>query len=61
MVQNIIKKISNKEKGMATSEYAVGTVGACTVGGAIYTVASSDWFQEAVQTIFERGLSLLPF
>lgn len=61
MVQNIIKKARNNEKGMATSEYAIGTVGACTAGGVLYKIVSSDWFQETVQTVFDRGISFLPF
>ena len=31
MIQNVIKKVRNSEAGMATSEYAGGTVGACGV------------------------------
>lgn len=61
MIQNIIKKALKSEKGMATSEYAVGTVGACTAGGVLYKIATSDWFQRGLQDVFERGISLLPF
>lgn len=49
------------EQGMTTSEYAVGTVGACTVGGAIYTIATSDWFNNFIKGVFEKGVELLPF
>ena len=49
------------EHGMTTSEYAVGTVGACTVGGAIYSIATSDWFNDFIKNVFEKGIELLPF
>ncbi|TNC49734.1 DUF4244 domain-containing protein [Mumia zhuanghuii] len=49
------------ERGMTTSEYAVGTVGACTVGGAIYSIATSDWFNDFLKNVFEKGVELLPF
>jgi hypothetical protein len=49
------------EAGMTTSEYAVGTVGACSVGGAIYSIATSDWFNNFIKGVFEKGLDLLPF
>ena len=61
MIQNTIKKERNSEAGMATSEYAVGTVGACGVGGILYKIATSDWFQSGLQDVFARGLALLPF
>ncbi|MGH1561186.1 DUF4244 domain-containing protein [Mumia sp. DW29H23] len=50
-----------QEQGMTTSEYAVGTVGACTVGGAIYSIATSDWFNDFIKGVFEKGIEILPF
>lgn len=60
MVNNIIE-LRDNEAGMATAEYAVGTVGACTVGGILYRVAGSDWFQGIVEGVFSKITSILPF
>ncbi|CAN5513989.1 hypothetical protein BH24ACT11_BH24ACT11_09470 [soil metagenome] len=49
------------ELGMTTSEYAVGTVGACGVGGILYTLASSGWFQDLVKNVIDDLLDVLPF
>ena len=49
------------ERGMSTAEYAVGTIGACSVGGILVEVAQSDWFQNVVKGIFEGIPSILPF
>lgn len=61
----MFKKISalfrRDERGMATAEYAVGTVGACTVGGVLIQVANSDWFQDIFQGLFSKIPSFLPF
>jgi hypothetical protein len=46
------------ERGMTTSEYAVGTIGACTVGGVLVQIAQSDWFSNTLQSIFNRIPSL---
>ncbi|KHL15112.1 uncharacterized protein DUF4244 [Mumia flava] len=49
------------EQGMSTSEYAVGTVGACAVGGVLVKVAQSDFFNNFVTGVIQKGLELLPF
>lgn len=49
------------DKGMSTAEYAVGTLGACSIGGILTTVAQSDWFASVVQQVFSRIPDLLPF
>ena len=42
------------ERGMTTSEYAVGTVGACTVGGVLVQIAQSDWFNNMLKGFFDK-------
>lgn len=42
------------ERGMTTSEYAVGTVGACTVGGVLVQIAQSDWFNSMITGLFNK-------
>jgi len=49
------------DNGMTTAEYAVGTLGACSIGGILTTVAQSDWFGELVQGVFTHITDLLPF
>ena len=46
------------ERGMTTSEYAVGTVGACTVGGVLVQIAQSDWFNNMLKGFFDKIPSL---
>ncbi|MFS0886808.1 DUF4244 domain-containing protein [Aeromicrobium sp. 179-A 4D2 NHS] len=49
------------EQGMSTSEYAVGTLGACTIGGVLVKIGQSDWFGDLVQDVIGRIPDLLPF
>ena len=46
-----------EEDGMTTAEYAVGTVATCGLGGLFYQLVTSDWFQTALETLFERAFS----
>ncbi len=54
-------KRAHDDKGMTTAEYAVGTVGACGIGGVLLQVAQSDWFGTLVQDIIGRVVHWLPF
>lgn len=49
------------ERGMTTAEYAVGTVGACSVGGLLVKVAQSDWFNDLIREVFQGIVGILPF
>lgn len=49
------------ERGMATSEYAVGTVGACGIAGILYELANSDFFTNLLQDVVGKVVDLLPF
>ena len=49
------------DRGMSTSEYAVGTVGACTIGGVLVKVGQSEWFGKLVQDIITKIPDILPF
>lgn len=42
------------ERGMSTAEYAVGTVGACTIGGVLVKVGQSEWFGDIVKDVIEN-------
>ncbi|MCR4513657.1 DUF4244 domain-containing protein [Aeromicrobium sp. 50.2.37] len=49
-----------QEQGMTTAEYAVGTLGACTVGGVLVKVGQSEWFGELVRDVIDNIPNLLP-
>jgi uncharacterized protein DUF4244 len=53
--------IRRDDKGMTTSEYAVGTVGACSIAAILYQLARSDWFTGMLQGLFQDVTGVLPF
>ncbi|MFF7452926.1 DUF4244 domain-containing protein [Kitasatospora sp. NPDC008115] len=44
------------DAGMTTAEYAVGTLGACALGAALYKVATSTAVFEALAGALDRAL-----
>ncbi|WP_035277033.1 DUF4244 domain-containing protein [Actinotignum schaalii] len=46
------------EAGMTTTEYAVGTLGACAIAGILYWLSQQDWMRELIAGIFRRGLNI---
>lgn len=58
-----MKKLMSRknELGMSTAEYAVGTVGACTIGSVLVKVGQSDWFGELVRDVIGKIPDILPF
>ncbi|MFB6889729.1 DUF4244 domain-containing protein [Kitasatospora sp. NPDC056327] len=44
------------DAGMTTAEYAVGTLGACAIGAALYKVATSAAVLEALAAALDRAL-----
>ena len=55
------KLFARDEQGMSTSEYAVGTLGACTIGGVLVKIGQSDWFGDLVKGLFDKIPGILPF
>lgn len=55
------KMLARDDRGMSTSEYAVGTIGACTIGGVLVKIGQSEWFGELVRDLFDKIPSILPF
>ncbi|MFF8769713.1 DUF4244 domain-containing protein [Kitasatospora sp. NPDC015120] len=45
-----------RDAGMTTAEYAVGTLGACALGAALYKVATSAAVLEALAGALDRAL-----
>ena len=60
-ILNPARRFARREIGMATSEYAVGPLGACTLGGVLVQVGRSEWFGSLVRDLIEKIPSLLPF
>ena len=46
------------DDGMATAEYAVGTVAACGFGGILYKLLTSGAVQDLLKSVIERALNL---
>lgn len=56
-----IRRRRRGERGMTTSEYAVGTVGACGIAGVLYQLTQSDFFQNLFTDVIGKISGLLPF
>ena len=54
------RSAARRERGMTTAEYAVGTLGACTVGGVLVKVGQSEWFGELVRDVIDNIPNVLP-
>ena len=60
-IRKSARAIRRDERGMTTSEYAVGTVGACGVAGVLYEIASSGFFTNLFTNVIGSVIDLLPF
>lgn len=49
---------ADREAGMTTAEYAVGTVAACGFSGVLYKVITSDQVLDIVKGVIGRALRL---
>lgn len=49
------------ERGMTTSEYAVGTVGACGIAALLYELVDSGFFTGLLTDVIGSVVDLLPF
>ena len=49
---------SERDAGMTTAEYAVGTVAACGFGGVLYKVITSGPVLELVTSVISRAFKL---
>lgn len=54
------RRAGRREDGMTTAEYAVGTLGACTVGGVLVKIGQSDWFGDLVKDVIDNIPNVLP-
>lgn len=60
LTRAVRRSVSRGERGMSTSEYAVGTLGACTIGGVLVKIGQSDWFGELVRDVLGNIPNLIP-
>ncbi|MEV4361555.1 DUF4244 domain-containing protein [Nonomuraea sp. NPDC049625] len=47
----------NRERGMSTAEYAVGTIAACAFAALLFKVVSSPEVQEMLKALIDRALN----
>lgn len=47
----------NRERGMSTAEYAVGTIAACAFAALLFKVVSSPEVQEMLTSLINRALN----
>ncbi len=45
------------ETAMSTAEYAVGTVGACTIAATLVHLGGQDWFDDLIRSILQGALT----
>lgn len=60
-MKTFIGRLKRDDSGMSTAEYAVGTVGACGLGGVLIKLAQTDWFNGLVKDIVGNITEWLPF
>ncbi|TMR07633.1 DUF4244 domain-containing protein [Nonomuraea turkmeniaca] len=47
----------NRERGMSTAEYAVGTIAACAFAALLFKVVSSPEVQEMLSSLIDQALN----
>ncbi|MFI7463016.1 DUF4244 domain-containing protein [Nonomuraea sp. NPDC049646] len=50
--------VANRERGMSTAEYAVGTIAACAFAALLFKVVSSPEVQEMLKSLIDRALKI---
>ncbi|MBN6055874.1 DUF4244 domain-containing protein [Nonomuraea sp. RK-328] len=48
--------VANRDRGMSTAEYAVGTIAACAFAALLFKVVSSPEVQEMLSSLIDRAL-----
>ncbi|MEU9121301.1 DUF4244 domain-containing protein [Streptomyces sp. NPDC048506] len=51
-----LRRASADDRGMATAEYAMGTLAACALAVVLYKVVTSPAVKAMLQSLLERGL-----
>ncbi|MFD6422139.1 DUF4244 domain-containing protein [Streptomyces sp. NPDC060198] len=50
------RRFGRSDRGMTTSEYAMGTIAACAFAAVLYKVVNSAAVQEALQSLIKGAL-----
>lgn len=58
-MRKTLLKVRNNDEGLATAEYAVGTVAAAGLGGVLLKLLTSDWFQDLLRKVIETAFSVI--
>jgi hypothetical protein len=56
-MSRLITRVAREQRGMATAEYAVGTVAACGFGGVLIKVLTNPTVVELVTDVVRRAFS----
>ncbi len=55
----LLRRVSQSlDRGMATAEYAIGTVAACGFGAVLYKVVTSPATSQAISGLIRKALNL---
>ena len=54
----VLRRLTSKEEGMATAEYAIGTLAAAAFAGLLLALMRSGSLSGALQSIIEQALSV---
>lgn len=54
----LLRRLTSKEDGMATAEYAIGTLAAAAFAGLLLAIMRSGSLSGALQSIIESALSV---
>ena len=58
MLPAFLQRLTSKEEGMATAEYAIGTLAAAAFAGLLLALMRSGSLSGALQSIIEQALSV---
>jgi hypothetical protein len=48
------RQLARSEAGMTTAEYAVGTLGACSIAALLIKLAQTPWFGDLVKSLLSN-------
>lgn len=52
-----LRAVAADDRGMATAEYAVGTLAACALAAGLYKLVTSSAVQAMLRSLLERALN----
>ncbi|KAE8762072.1 DUF4244 domain-containing protein [Georgenia thermotolerans] len=56
--RRVVRLVADGEAGMATAEYAVGTVAAASLAGVLLAILKSEWVRELISDLIRSALGL---